>query len=48
MFETQAEMNTAIVRAGGVKPDSGGYYCPVARTLAVDHATVDFTEIRAE
>jgi hypothetical protein len=31
-FETQAAMNAAIVAGGGVAPDAGGYYCPVART----------------
>ena len=31
-FETVAEMQSAIVAGGGVAPDAGGYYCPVART----------------
>ena len=31
-FETQAAMREAIVQGGGAAPDSGGYYCPVAKT----------------
>lgn len=31
-FESPAAMKRAIVAAGGVAPDAGGYYCPVART----------------
>lgn len=31
-FETAAAMKAAIVAGGGAAPDSGGYYCPVART----------------
>jgi len=30
-FETQAAMKAAIVAGGGAAPDSGGYYCPVAK-----------------
>ena len=32
VFETAPAMQAAIRAAGGVAPDSGGYYCPVAKT----------------
>jgi hypothetical protein len=32
MFESQKDMNAAIVAAGGKQPNAGGYYCPIAQT----------------
>ncbi len=34
-FETDAPWRAAIVAGGGQAPDSGGYYCPVARVAYV-------------